>query len=121
MQQADIENAKMTSSAGPQGVIKHIIVLTTIVWLSVSEAHSALSFNPSAQGSCAFSNIRVSCIYLSLAVRFNHVLIIGSFKDNQGFFVQQYSLTVQNGTVPRLPLSGCVLPDRGRARWREVG
>lgn len=67
-----------------------------------------------------FSNIRVSCIYLSLAVRFNHVLIIGSFK-HKVFFVQQYSLTVQNGTVPLLPLSDCVLPDRGQARWREVG
>lgn len=33
-----------------------------------------------------FSNIRVSCVYLSLAVRFNHVLNIGSFKHNEGFF-----------------------------------
>lgn len=53
MQQADIENANITSSVGPRGVIKHVIVLTKIIWLSVSEAHSALLFNPSAHGSCA--------------------------------------------------------------------
>lgn len=37
------------------------------------------------------------------------------------YFGQQYSLMVQNGTVPLLPQSGCVLPDQGQVRWREVG
>lgn len=53
MQQADVENANITPSVGPRGVINHVIVLTKIVRLSVSEAHSALLFNPAAQGSCA--------------------------------------------------------------------
>lgn len=77
MQQPDTEDTNITSSVGARGVIKHAIVLTMIFWLSVSETHSALLFNPAPVLRASFSNTRVSCVYLSLAVSSDQFLIDG--------------------------------------------
>lgn len=116
MQQADMEKANITSSVGPRGVIKQVIVLTKIVWLSVSEAHSALLFTPTTWGYVLLLAISGSLMWGSIMF-----WLLDHLSTMRFFFVQQYSLMAQSGTVPLLPLSGCVLPDRGQAHWREVG
>lgn len=54
------------------GVIKHVIELTVIVWLSVSETLPALLFNPPS-----VSRSRASDLHLRLALSFSHFVILG--------------------------------------------